>query len=218
MIGTLIKMKQKTGVFAAMTAALFLGGTMGVGCGGRIAPPESDGTGGSGGTGGTSGSAGNDGTGGSTGGVGGTGGSTGATGGSTGGVGGTGGSTGGNGGAAGNGGTAGSAGGAGAIVCGASICPPITGTPLGNLQPCCPPGSLNTCGAIVPTAGGTCFTSTPGVVDSTCPTVNVMGIALPGCCRPNGLCGVSVSVISLGCNDPTLVGGAPAGPCGADGG
>src|SRR5689334_1347570 len=124
-------MRQRTAVFAGLTAALLVG-TMGVGCGGRLAPPESDAGGGSGGSGGTSGSAGNDGTGGSTGGVGG-------TGGSTGGVGGTGGSTGGASGRAGNGGTAGSAGGAGAITCGASVCPPISGTPIGNLPPCCPP-------------------------------------------------------------------------------
>ena len=210
-------MRQKRAVFAATTAALFLGGTVSVGCGGRLAPPESDGTGGASGAGGTSGSAGNDGVGGSTSGVGGAGGSTGGVGGvggSTGGVGGAGGSTGGVGGVGGKGGT----GGAGAIMCGASICRPISNTPLGTLPPCCPPDTANECGAIVVMAGSACFTATPGVADPRCPAVQVSPVSLPGCCRPNGMCGVDVSVIGLGCNDPTLVGGMPALRCGADGG
>ena len=36
---------------------------------------------------------------------------------------------------------------------------------------------------------------------------------LSGCCRPNGMCGVDLQVIGLGCNDPVLVGGMPARPC-----
>src|SRR6185503_9515543 len=97
-------MKQKIGTFAVLTAALSLGGTIGMACGGRYAPSGSEGTAGPVGSGGTSGSAGSDGAGGSTVGVGGSGGSTGGTGGSgglTGGVGGSGGLTGGTGGSGG---------------------------------------------------------------------------------------------------------------------
>jgi hypothetical protein len=224
-------MRQKTAVFAALSAALFLGSTMGVGCGGRLTPPEGEGTGGSGGAGGTSGSAGNDGTGGSTGGVDGTGGSTGGvggtggstggvggTGGSTGGVGGTGGSTGGTGGRAGSGGTAGSDAGPGAIMCGVSICRPVFSSLAGTLPPCCPSDTPNVCGAIIAVVGTACFTATPGVVDSKCPPLQTPNVPLPGCCRPNGMCGIDMSVVGLGCNDPTLVGAAPAFPCSADGG
>jgi hypothetical protein len=44
------------------------------------------------------------------------------------------------------------------------------------------------------------------------------GFPLGGCCRPNGMCGVDLQVIRLGCNDPVLVGDVPASPCGADNG
>jgi hypothetical protein len=42
-----------------------------------------------------------------------------------------------------------------------------------------------------------------------------MGIPVPGCCRSNGLCGLNLSIINLGCNDPAILGGKPAGKCGA---
>jgi hypothetical protein len=217
-------MKQKTGVFAVLTAALFLGTTMGIACGGRYAPAGSEGNGGSAGPGGTSGRAGNDGSGGSTvgggagGSTGGAGGSTGGAGGSTGGVGGSGGSTGGVGGGAGKGGTGGSGGTTtpGTIRCGTSICGPITNTPVGTLPPCCPLDTPNACGGVSPFGG--CFTTTPGVADPRCPTVSVMNFPLSGCCRPNGMCGVDLQVITLGCNDPLLVGGPPAVACRADAG
>jgi hypothetical protein len=226
-------MKQKTAVFAVLTAAL----TMSVGCGGLYAPAGSEGTGGSAGSGGASGASGNGGAGGSTGGAVGTGGSTvgsgGATGGSGGGAGGaggsmggsggstggaggstggSGGSTGGTGGGAGKGGTGGSGGTdvPGTIRCGTSICTPITAGPIGVLQPCCPMDTANACGGISPFG---CLTTTPGMANSRCPTVSVMGISLPGCCRPNGMCGVNLQVVSLGCNDPVLVGGMPASSC-----
>jgi hypothetical protein len=235
-------MKQRTAVFAVLTAALSLGGTMGMACGGRLAPAGSEATGGSGGSGATGGGAGNDGSGGTTSGTGGSGGTTSGTGGSggttggtggsgattggtggsgatTGGIGGSGGSTGGSGGGAGRGGTGG-AGGTdvpGTIRCGTSICAPLAGTPVGNLQPCCPMDTPNACGAVSPLGG--CFTTTRGVPDPRCPMVVVMNsFPLSGCCRPNGLCGVDLQVINLGCNDPVLVGGMPASPCRANDG
>ena len=199
-------MKQKIRVFAGLTATPFLVCMVVVGCGGRYAPAGSEAAGGSGGSGGTSGSAGNDGSGGSTGGVGGSGGSTGGSGGSTGGVGGGAGK-----GGAGTGGTVPP----GTIRCGTSICAPIvTGTSIANLEPCCPMDTPNACGGTLPGAG--CFTTTPGVPDPRCPSVTAMGFPIPGCCRPNGMCGVDLRVITLGCNDPVLVGGMPAFPCRAN--
>ncbi len=222
-------MKQNPQTFAALVAVLLLGGTLGGGCGGRLTASESGEFGGSGGSAQTGGRAGNGATGGSTGGAGGTGGSTGGTGGTggaTGGTGatggssgGTGGSTGGAGGGAGRGGMAGSGGGTtppGTVACGTSICSPIMGSPIGTLPPCCPMDTPNACGAQIAIAGGACFTSTPGVADPRCPTVQVMGIPLSGCCRPNRMCGVNLQPVGLGCNDPVAVGGMPAGRCGND--
>jgi hypothetical protein len=143
----------------------------------------------------------------------------GGTGGSTGGVGGTGGSTGGTGGGAGKGGTTGIDAGAGTIMCGTSICRPVTGGPLGTLPPCCSMDMPNACGAILTVAGGACATATPGKVDARCPPLMVAGgITLNGCCRPNGMCGLNLDIIGLGCNDPMIVGGGTAGRCGPDGG
>jgi hypothetical protein len=198
-------MKQTTGVYAVLTAALFLGSMAGVGCGGD----DDTGGGGAGGSGGSGGATG--GSGGSGGGKGGSGGS----GGATGGTGGTGGTTDG-------GGKGGSAGGDAAttIMCGTSTCGPIMNVPiLGMLPPCCPMDTPNACGGSFVLAGGSCLTTTPGVADSTCPSLTLMGFPLAGCCRPNGMCGVDFSGIMLGCNDTAgLPGGMPGGPCGGDGG
>src|SRR5687767_13966319 len=67
-------MKQTTGVYAVLTAALFLGSMAGVGCGGDDDTTGSAGAGGSGGsaTGGADGKGGSAGSGGATGGTGGT--------------------------------------------------------------------------------------------------------------------------------------------------
>jgi hypothetical protein len=233
-------MKRNTSVVAGLTAAL-LGSTIVVACGGRTIENEwtggasglggtggntvaggsggSDGSkGGSGGlTGGSGGSTGGEGgTGGSTGGEGGAGGSTGGTGGSggsTGGKGGTGGSTGGKGGTGGSTGGKGGAPGADAgvrVVCGMSVCGPITSV-AGTWPPCCLVDEPNACGGFV--LGTVCLSSTPGTADASCPSVSVMGQALPGCCRRSGLCGANMSIVGLGCNDPAILGGAPAGKC-----
>jgi hypothetical protein len=194
-------MKQTTGVFAVLTAALFLGSMAGVGCG--------DDDTGSGGTGGTGGSAGSGGTAGK-----------GGTGGSTGGTAGTGGSAGTVDGGAGKAGSAGSAGGGGdaptTITCGTRTCGPITGA-AGQLTACCPMGEPNACGGVVTQAANACITATPGTTDATCPSITAQ-IPLAGCCRPNGMCGVSASLLGLGCADPTALGGRGDLPCGRDAG
>ena len=191
-------MKQTTGVFAVLTATLFLGSMVGVGCG------DDDTT--------TTGGAG----------TGGSGGAAGSTGGSAGKAGsGTGGTAGGAAGAAGKAGSAGDAGptdaGGDALVnvtCGTRTCMPLTGTPLGNLPACCATNETNACGASV---GGICLSMTPGAADANCPTVTTPQAPLPGCCRSNGMCGASVAALGLGCTDPTTLGGMGNIPCGGDG-
>jgi len=197
-------MKQTTGVYAVLTAALFLGSMAGVGCGGDD-DTTSGSTGGSGGTAGTGGSGG------------GKGGSGGATGGAAG-IGGTGGSggTAGTDGGAGKGGSAGSAGGdaSTSIMCGTQTCGPVSA--LGQMfPPCCPMGEMNTCGATVAQAMGACITRTTGTPDTSCPSV-MATIPLAGCCRPNGFCGLNFSLAMLGCADPTPLGGMGNIPCGPD--
>ena len=196
-------MKQTTGVYAVLTAALFLGSMAGVGCGGD------DDTTGSGGSGGSGGSAATGGSGGGKGGSGGSGGATGGTGGTAGAD------------AGGKGGTAGAdAGSDGPVTmtCGTRICAPII-TMVGlTLPACCPMGEMNACGGTVAQAGGACITATPGTPDSSCPAITGQAIPLPGCCRPNGLCGINFSILGLGCTDPTPLGGNGMQACGGDGG
>ena len=198
-------MKQTTGVYAVLTAALFLGSMAGVGCGDdETTTTGTAGSGGSGGsTGGTAGKAGSGGSGGATGGTGGTGGTAGM---------------------AGSGGTAGKAGSAGSdagsdaptsITCGTRTCNPVSGGVAGTLAPCCPMGEMNACGGIVTQAGGACITTTLGTPDMSCPSVMAQ-IPLAGCCRPNGFCGLNFSLVMLGCADPTPLGGMGNIPCGGD--
>jgi hypothetical protein len=106
-------------------------------------------------------------------------------------------------------------------MCGAATCSPITAIGFGVLPPCCPMGGgegPNACGAQA--AAGVCLTTTPGTADPVCPMVTLMGFPLPGCCRTNGTCGVNLSILTLGCNDPSMVPGGSGGgaPCGGDSG
>jgi hypothetical protein len=209
-------MKQTTGVFAALTAALFLGSMAGLGCGGD---DDTTGTGGGkGGSGGTAGTTGGMGGKAGAGGSGGSGGSTGGSAGSTGGSSGTAGSAG----AAGKGGSAGmDAGGNDApttVPCGTRMCSPVVST-LGTWAPCCPTGETDACGGLVNigTIMNACITATFGLVDSTCPNVTLLGQPLLGCCRPNGMCGNSAAGVGLGCADPTPFGGTSGTmACGGD--
>jgi len=207
-------MKQTTGVFAVLTGALFLGSMAGVGCGDddTTGGGGKGGSGGSGTTGGTAGKAGSSGSSGS-------GGSTGGAGGSTGGSGGTAGS---NDGGAGKGGSAGmDAGGSDApttVTCDTRTCSPVMSM-VGTWAPCCPMGEMNACGGIVNigTIMNACITATFGLADSTCPSAMLLGQTLLGCCRPNGMCGISASAVSLGCADPTPFGGTSGNmACGGD--
>jgi hypothetical protein len=210
-------MKQTTGVFAVLTAALFLGSTAGVGCGGD---DDTTGGGGKGGSGGSTGATGGMGGKAGSGGSGGSGGATGGSGGSTAGSGGTAGSAG----AAGKGGSAGmDAGGSDApttMTCGTRTCSPVMSM-LGTWAPCCPMGEMDACGGIVNlgTIQNVCVTATFGLADSSCPSVMLLGQTLLGCCRPNGRCGNSAAGVGLGCADPTPFGGTSGNMlCGGDAG
>jgi hypothetical protein len=205
-------MKQKTGVFAVLTATLFLGSMAGVGCGGDDSTGGA-GSGGSGGAGTTGGSAGKAGSGGSAGSGGATGGTGGTAGTGTGGTAGTGGMD-----AGGKGGSAGAEAGTdgpASVTCGTQTCNQISNTPAGNLPACCPMGEMNACGGILSQAGNACVTTTPGTPDSSCPSITSF-VVLPGCCRPNGMCGVNGSLVRLGCADPSPFGGMGNLPCGGD--
>ncbi len=56
----------------------------------------------------------------------------------------------------------------------------------------------------------------PGTPDAACPSAMVMGVALPGCCRPDGTCGVQSLLVPLGCVSGSLLAGLLGG--GGDGG
>lgn len=158
----------------------------------------------------TGGSAGSTSTGGASGSV-----STGGTAGA--GVGGAGGiATGGSGNVAGDGGSGnvggtGGGGGSGGVVCGGQVCPPPQ-VPIGQAESCC---VGDKCGITSSFLGGQCIElNQPGQLDPTCPEQSIQGFTLPGCCKPNGFCGVMDSFIGLGCVDPSPFTGQQPIPCG----
>jgi len=73
----------------------------------------------------------------------------------------------------------------------------------------CPPAPRSTtsccteegrCGLVLPNLGPQCVElNQPGTVDSECPPLEGPSFNLPGCCRPEGHCGVLESVLPLGC-------------------
>lgn len=121
------------------------------------------------------------------------------------------------------------------VMCGKSICEDIPVPFIGALTACCPKEAMDPdkCGvditpitAFVPLPPGCMELNQEGKDDPTCPiqTVSAMGnmIDLPGCCRPNGICGNVanfggfVAGLDFGCVDSTplyMDGGAPP-PCG----
>ncbi len=56
------------------------------------------------------------------------------------------------------------------------------------------------CGLVLPNIGQQCVElNQPGTLDSECPDFEGPGFRFPGCCRPEGHCGVLESVLPLGC-------------------
>jgi hypothetical protein len=134
------------------------------------------------------------------GGSGGSGGSTGGTGGSTGGTGGMGGT---------GGATTGGMGGSGGMMampmtCGSNTCNPITTATMAVLPACCVTGT-NACGVYTDMAGTQCTeTGQDGVLDESCPSEkNALNADTPGCCRPDGKCGLMSMTLLSSCVERT---------------
>jgi hypothetical protein len=156
-------------------------------------------------------------------------GATGGAGGSAGrgGIGGTGGASGTGAGA--TGGAAGT-GGMGTITCGTRTCEPGG---FGFVPACCIDNQR--CGIDPPAFNGADIPCTeldqPGTPDSTCFADRGMadasidgGLNIPGCCRPNGLCGIMLNLpgLNFGCMDPSqysaIYDAGPPQRCGDAGG
>ena len=85
---------------------------------------------------------------------------------------------------------------------------------LGDLPPCCT--DTNVCGLDLSATAGqpACIErDAPGVEDAACPAAMVGGglLTFPGCCRPDGTCGVLVDLVPLGCVDGELANMLPGG-------
>ncbi|MEZ4219784.1 MAG: hypothetical protein R3B13_02565 [Polyangiaceae bacterium] len=114
------------------------------------------------------------------------------------------------------GGSAGSPGGAGGVGAGGAggcgPCPQPPPSPIGQVTSCC---AGDKCGITIDLLGGQCLElGQPGSADPSCPTQNVQGFPLQGCCKPSNVCGLMDPLFGLGCVDPSQF-GQPAGPpCG----
>jgi hypothetical protein len=117
------------------------------------------------------------------------------------------GSGGGNGGGAGSLGT-GSAGNAGggagsSAATGCNDCQPQSIMGFLNLNACCAKDDQgqDVCGLDSTAVGGPgCLPrDAPGNPDMSCPSSNMFGFTIPGCCHPDGTCGSSLNQAGLGC-------------------
>jgi hypothetical protein len=117
----------------------------------------------------------------------------------------------------GGGGAGGSGGG---VICGGQFCSPlqVPTTPI-QLNACCPPGAPKSCGLdttpitqFAPVPPGCTQKNQPGKPDPTCPSVQVQGFFLQGCCKPSGICGNDLSAIQLGCVETWPYAGGAPGP------
>jgi hypothetical protein len=113
------------------------------------------------------------------------------------------------------------------ILCGSNTCKAVTG--IFPLQPCCLPGDkcgatfgaasfanfdasaylstfdasgfdASSFDASDFDASAICFDTSAGTPDTTCPSSASMGFTLAGCCTSDGVCGVNLSTVGLGCN------------------
>jgi hypothetical protein len=86
------------------------------------------------------------------------------------------------------------------VMCGGQTCDaPMAVMGMSFAMPCCQED--DTCGLETLLAPGTCLPpASPGGVDSTCPTYDVMGfLTWYGCCTPEGQCGAIDGTGTLGC-------------------
>jgi hypothetical protein len=110
------------------------------------------------------------------------------------------------------------------IQCGGLTCSAYQPEPPNPIaQPCCGGMNGDLCGLDPAPLFGpglpiTCVESNqPGQLDSNCPTHAPAGppwngVTLPGCCRPDGKCGVQDGVTMLGCIEQNLFGVAGEPP------
>lgn len=121
-------------------------------------------------------------------------------------------------------------------LCGASSCDDASLAGFVTLPACCPQDAMDKCGldltsvsAFIGVSLGCLELNHPGPADASCPdqTIAAMGqmLTLPGCCRPDMLCGnvVDLSFVAPGVNfgcvsGSTFLDGGAAGPCGGGAG
>jgi hypothetical protein len=132
------------------------------------------------------------------------GGSNGGSGGSGGSTAGSGGSTAGSGGStAGSGGSTAGSGGGDAVMCGGATCMPVANPAGDPFPPCCDEDNGDICGATVSEAGDCVGVGQEGELDPSCPSaMSVIMTEVPGCCRPDGTCGLRSGAL-MGCVERT---------------
>lgn len=95
----------------------------------------------------------------------------------------------------------------GPVMCGSMTCnPPAATIPGITLSACCT--STNACGGafMLPGAmtggsgGAGCLSTSAGTAAPYCPSMMMMGIPITGCCTTDGLCGIDLTMIGLGCD------------------
>jgi len=109
------------------------------------------------------------------------------------------------------------------ITCGGASCSAPSGGVV-PLSPCCLPNGG--CGAnfgaaalAMYDAGGIdaaaaaaiCLDTSAGTLDPTCPSEALSGMTFKGCCAVSGVCGVDLSIASLGCNSLSAFGALAPG-------
>jgi hypothetical protein len=100
-------------------------------------------------------------------------------------------------------------------LCGAARCKDLsvdingTGTVTGYA--CCVDPARSACGVVEVTQ---CVElNYPGHVNAACPSLPLSGSDAPGCCRPDGTCGVLDTQYGLGCAQLPFVPSSLAGTC-----
>lgn len=93
-------------------------------------------------------------------------------------------------------------------TCGSNTRCGLYGT-IGLFEPCCV-GAEADGGCGISTYGGPCSTRVYGRLDPSCPNVPTALGTLPGCCRPDGLCGF---IHDLGCSPVYPTDGAAPMSC-----
>jgi hypothetical protein len=85
------------------------------------------------------------------------------------------------------------------IMCNNMPCMSLTTATGMMLMPCCDAMEGMACGAIIDMAGSCVARMSPGAADASCTAeMSILGMAVPGCCKPNGQCGLMSGTL-MGC-------------------